>query len=115
MANLNNITEKWFFDNGYWTLSIETRSAFRYSIVNSEEKWKKLMDTIFRKYGTKRMITPKMLVDTIEEGNVKRTRKNKTYIKIKKPEGYLTVRERKEKARKDREIRNLRHDNRNAK
>jgi len=107
--------DKYFFDNKYWILKIEKAAAtkatpegIKYEYAFTTTKWGKLMDTVLRKYPPvisgntvkHKIITPEMLADVIENNELKRTviDRNKYYVKKKRPQGYLTVKERKEKA-----------------
>lgn len=113
---LQDINDDYFFNNGYWKKCVEVGASFIYTTIVDSEKWKKLFDTCYLKLNGKSIITPEMIVEAINEGNTKRQKiKRNHYQKIKRPEGYLTVKERREKRRKDREIREKRHDNRQSK
>ena len=95
------LNDDFFFDNGYFILkSCESpvtkynpTGGWKYDYVQSTEKWRKLMDTIFRTHDLNKIITPELLIKTIQ-GKTTRTPKAKNrYKKIERPEGYLTTKE----------------------
>lgn len=109
--------DEWFLMNGYWIENTEESfdGGEKYIYVITTEKFRKLIDTCIRKMvSQKECITPKLLVETIEGGNISRTIKknHSVYIKKKRPEGYLTIKQRKEKAARIKAKKNV---NRNSK
>lgn len=119
-------TDQYFFDNGYWFRGDE-------NTIGETEKWRMLFDTCINVRGNNNIILPETLHNVIEGGSTKRNAKyikkkdrteNKAYIntagivkyvKKERPEGYLTVKERKaitQKLKEEREERINKHVNR---
>jgi len=111
--------DNWFLQNGYWKEKIEVSrpteynptGGEKYTIMTPTEKWRKLMDTIFRNHDLHTIITPEVLIKTIETGTSRTKKDSKYYKKIQRPEGYLTIKQRKAKAKR---LRDKRNDNRNT-
>ena len=111
--------DNWFLQNGYWEIKIcespvtkyNPTGGFKYDYAVVTEKWRKLMDTVFRNHDLNTIITPEVLIKTIETGTSRTKKDSKYYKKIQRPEGYLTIKQRKAKAKR---LRDKRNDNRNT-
>ena len=62
MVRLKDICDKYFLENGYWYYE-ENRDENM--TLYETEKFRELMDTVFRIYGNRTLITPEMLVKTM--------------------------------------------------
>lgn len=85
---LKDLTDQWFYDNGYWNVGDED------FVIKPTEKWRELMDSCFvdRKENIK-ILEPEELIYQINKGGHSRTNKRKKKVR---PEGYLTVKQRME-------------------
>lgn len=100
------LTDKYMVDNGYFFINIDKSGAFGYPIYMATEKWRKLFDTcilIAKKNNS--IVTEAIIINAIKGGNTKRAdnRLSPIYKKKKRPEGYMTVKERNEFKLKERE------------
>ena len=106
---MRDLTDNWFFENGYWTINQDVNNRYSYVIVEVTEKWRELIDTCLRKNGLNKIITQDVLIKTIEKGELKRNPQimKTKYVKKVRPEGYKTVKERQEEKRKKKELKKL--------
>ena len=103
--------DNWFLQNGYWEIKTcespvtkyNPTGGFKYEFAVVTEKWRKLMDTVFRNHDLNTIITPEVLIKTIKAGTSRTPRKNNSYEKIVRPKGYLTTKERIVLKQKERE------------
>ena len=96
--------DNFFLSEGYWKLmtceskvtNYNPTGGWKYDYVMVTEKWRKLMDTVFRSHDLNTVITPEFLIKTIQKGSTSRTPKkhNSNYKKVERPTGYLTTKER---------------------
>lgn len=117
------LSDKYMVENGYFTTSVEDRSAYVYTVYTPTEKFRKLFDTcilIAKKNNS--IITEELLIKTMQ-GETKRIKKVREYYqKVKRPEGYMTIKERHAFKLKEREALglkkckpNMKYDNRQFK
>jgi hypothetical protein len=81
----NDLSDNFFFENGYWESRIETSCSSRYKITVPTEKWRKLFDTCMAKLKPNQIITPELLVEVINSRKTQRTKRksHSGYIKKK--------------------------------
>ena len=94
------LNDEWFLINNYWKIGAE-------GIVEVTQKWKKLVTLLFSQIDVrKEIIEPQLLQDAID-GKIDYTPPKYVkpaipqYKKIQRPEGYMTVKERKAKKAAD--------------
>ena len=101
------VNDKYFYDNGYWKIGAE-------GITEVTQKWNKLMQIVFSQIDMrKELIEPQLLQDAID-GKIEYQAPKYVkplvpqYKKKERPEGYLTIKERKAKKAADKEARKAR-------
>jgi len=89
------LKDDWFIDNGYFVVHEERHTSYVYTIVSHTPKWEALIDTIFRTHDSNKIVTPDVLIKTLN-GETQKNKyvKRRNYVKKERPEGYRTIKER---------------------
>jgi len=77
------VDDQWFLKNGYMTSHYDRESG--YVITATTSKLRAVIETIFRNQGNQIVITPEVLMETINSGKAYR-KKHEGYIKVRPEE-----------------------------
>lgn len=101
------LRDKYFFDNDYFKIGAER-------VVEVTQKWNDLMKLVFTQIDVKKeLVTEELLIKALEGELVyvaPPKPRQTTYKKIERPEGYMTVKERKAKKAADKAARKAREE-----